>query len=110
MNLINRALDEKTARMGIVECVNHNLLEEYPVINTSDNHIAVHYKFTVLLVPNGTDRISGEVIDKAAYPTDKKVEDETILKILKETPLKKKSRKNKKAKKTEGEEPEKADQ
>lgn len=94
-----RALEEKTARMGLVECVNHNLLEEYPVINTSDNRIAVHYKFTVLLVPNGTDRITGEVVDKNAYPTDKKVEDEEILKILKEAPMKKKSKKSKKAKK-----------
>ena len=69
--------------MGLVECVNHNLLEEYPVINTTDSRIAVHYKFTVLLVTNGTDRITGETIDKAAYPSEKKVEDEEILKILK---------------------------
>ena len=96
-----RALEEKTARMGLVECVNHNLLEEYPVINTADSRLAVHYKFTVLLVTNGTDRITGEAIDKAAYPSEKKVEDEEILKVLKESPMKKKSKKNKKAKKTE---------
>ena len=79
-----RALEEKSARMGLVECLKHNLLDEYPVINTSDRSLTVHYKFTVLLVPAGTDRITGETIDAAAYPSDKKVEDEEILKILKE--------------------------
>ena len=96
-----RSLDEKTARVGVVECVNHNLLEEYPVINTADNRTAVHYKFTVLLVTNGTDRITGEVIDRNAYPSEKKLEDEELLNILKEAPMKKKSKKAKKAKKTE---------
>lgn len=94
-----RALEEKSARMGLVECLKHNLLDEYPVINTSDRSLTVHYKFTVLLVPAGTDRITGETIDLAAYPSEKKVEDEEILKILKEAPMKKKSKKNKKSKK-----------
>lgn len=28
----NRALEEKRARLGIVECMNHDLLEPYPVL------------------------------------------------------------------------------
>ena len=87
MEVTCRALNDNTARMGIVECVNHTL--------------AVHYKFTVLLVPNGTDRITGNVIDKAAYPSEKKCEDEKILEVMKFAAMKKKSKKAKKAKKTE---------
>lgn len=90
----SRALEEKAARMGIVECVNHNLIAEYPVIYTRDEAVTVHYKFTVLLVQNGTDRISGNVIDVAAYPTEKKCEDETIVELMKTAPMKKKTRKN----------------
>jgi methionine aminopeptidase len=78
-----RAISGTSARMGIVECMNHYLLEEYPVINTADGCIAVHYKFTVLLVPNGTSRITGKVIDAAAFPTEKKCEDAEILNVLK---------------------------
>lgn len=90
-----RSLEEKNYRMGLVECVNHYLLDEYPVINTYKGEVAVHYKFTVLLVPNGTDRISGEVIDAAAYPSEKKCEDEAICAIMKEPAMKKKSKKSK---------------
>lgn len=29
----NRALEEKRARLGLVECVNHELLQPYPVLH-----------------------------------------------------------------------------
>lgn len=93
--MMSRALDDKTARMGLMECVNHNLLEEYPVIYTRDGSVTVHYKFTVLLVPNGTDRITGNVIDLAAYPSEKKCDDEEILAVMKCAAIRK-GRKNKK--------------
>ena len=93
--MMSRALDDKTARMGLMECVNHNLLEEYPVIYTRDGSVTVHYKFTVLLVPNGTDRITGNVIDVAAYPSEKKCDDEEILAVMKYAAIRK-GRKNKK--------------
>ena len=41
------------------------------------------------------------VIDKAAYPSEKKCEDEKILEVMKFAAMKKKSKKAKKAKKTE---------
>lgn len=31
--MYNRALEEKRARLGLVECVNHDLLEPYPVLH-----------------------------------------------------------------------------
>ena len=31
--LYNRALEEKRARLGLVECVNHELLQPYPVLH-----------------------------------------------------------------------------
>lgn len=30
---VNRALEEKRARLGLVECVNHDLLQPYPVLH-----------------------------------------------------------------------------
>jgi hypothetical protein len=29
----NRALEEKRARLGLVECMNHELLQPYPVLH-----------------------------------------------------------------------------
>ncbi|KAJ7536137.1 hypothetical protein O6H91_12G057500 [Diphasiastrum complanatum] len=57
-----RALEEKRARLGLVECVNHELLQPYPVLHEKPGDLVAHLKFTVLLMPNGSDRISGHSI------------------------------------------------
>lgn len=33
LEFVNRALEEKRARLGLVECVNHELLQPYPVLH-----------------------------------------------------------------------------
>lgn len=53
-----RALEEKRARLGLVECVNHDLLQPYPVLHEKPGDYVAHIKFTVLLMPNGSDRIT----------------------------------------------------
>lgn len=34
-----RALEEKRARLGLVECVNHDLLQPYPVLHEKPGEI-----------------------------------------------------------------------
>ena len=47
-----RALeDEKAAKMGVVECVKHDLLHAYPVLTERDDAHVAHFKFTILLLP-----------------------------------------------------------
>ncbi|CAI8593195.1 unnamed protein product [Vicia faba] len=53
-----RALEEKRARLGLVECMNHELLQPYPVLHEKSGDYVAHIKFTVLLMPNGSDRIT----------------------------------------------------
>lgn len=53
-----RALEEKRARLGLVECLNHELLQPYPVLHERAGDLVAHVKFTVLLMPNGSDRIT----------------------------------------------------
>jgi len=53
-----RALEEKRARLGLVECVNHELLQPYPVLHEKPGDYVAHIKFTVLLMPNGSDRVT----------------------------------------------------
>lgn len=53
-----RSLEEKRARLGLVECVNHDLLQPYPVLHEKPGDLVAHIKFTVLLMPNGSDRIT----------------------------------------------------
>ncbi|XP_010907411.1 ERBB-3 BINDING PROTEIN 1 [Elaeis guineensis] len=59
-----RALEEKRARLGLVECVNHELLQPYPVLHEKLGDLVAHIKFTVLLMPNGSDRITSHPLQQ----------------------------------------------
>ncbi|PPE02390.1 hypothetical protein GOBAR_AA39726 [Gossypium barbadense] len=59
-----RALEEKRARLGLVECVNHDLLQPYPVLYEKPGDYVAHIKFTVLLMPNGSDRITSHPLQE----------------------------------------------
>jgi len=46
MNSSDRALEEKRARLGLVECVNHDLLQPYPVLHEKPGNInAIELQF-----------------------------------------------------------------
>merc|ERR1712168_1236268 len=101
-----RALaDEKKAKMGINECVNHGLITPFPVLFEKEDEIVAQFKFTTLLMPNGPLRITGLPFDVAQYESDKKVADEEILKVLATSTSKKSKKRNKKkaAKKAQAE-------
>ncbi|KAG6435774.1 hypothetical protein SASPL_100649 [Salvia splendens] len=59
-----RALDEKRARLGLVECTNHDLLQPYPVLHEKPGDLVAHIKFTVLLMPNGSDRVTSHPLQE----------------------------------------------
>ncbi|KMT12363.1 hypothetical protein BVRB_5g102980 [Beta vulgaris subsp. vulgaris] len=71
-----RALEEKRARLGLVECVNHDLLQPYPVLHEKPGDYVAHIKFTVLLMPNGSDRVTSHPLQEL-QPT-KTIEDPEI--------------------------------
>ncbi|KAL1543575.1 ERBB-3 BINDING PROTEIN 1 [Salvia divinorum] len=71
-----RALDEKRARLGLVECTNHDLLQPYPVLHEKPGDLVAHIKFTVLLMPNGSDRVTSHPLQEL-QPT-KTVDDPDI--------------------------------
>merc|ERR1712235_129010 len=88
--------DEKKAKMGINECVNHGLITPFPVLFEKEDEIVAQFKFTTLLMPNGPLRITGLPFDVAQYESDKKIDDEEILKVLAQSTSKKSKKKNKK--------------
>ncbi|KAJ6303474.1 hypothetical protein OIU77_017370 [Salix suchowensis] len=75
-----RALEEKRARLGLVECVNHDLLQPYPVLHEKPGDFVAHIKFTVLLMPNGSDRITSHTLQEL-QPT-KTIDDPEIKALL----------------------------
>ena len=100
-SISNLNLEERTGRMGVVECVKHDLLHPYPVLYEKAGDHVVHVKFTVLLLPSGTSRVTGEEEEKKTpseefFKSDKSPTDE-IVAILKTSSKKKKKKKKKKA-------------
>ena len=53
-----RALDPKKGRLGIVECLKNNLVEDYPVVYEREGEIVAQFKFTVLLLPNSIQKLN----------------------------------------------------
>jgi len=89
--------DEKKARMGVVECVHHRLIEPFQVLFDKEGCHVAQYKFTVLLMPNGPHKITGLPFDESLVKSDKSVQDEEIVKLLKTSANPKAARKKKKA-------------
>eukprot|EP00287_Rhodomonas_sp_CCMP768_P011249 CAMPEP_0196719322 /NCGR_PEP_ID=MMETSP1091-20130531/2338_1 /TAXON_ID=302021 /ORGANISM="Rhodomonas sp., Strain CCMP768" /LENGTH=377 /DNA_ID=CAMNT_0042060249 /DNA_START=26 /DNA_END=1159 /DNA_ORIENTATION=+ len=94
-----REIDDTRVRLGITECVRHELLQPHPVLYEKETEKVAQIKFTVLLMPSGPLKITGVDIPDTVK-SDKQIEDEEIIELLKQAVKKKKGKKDKK----EGEE------
>jgi curved DNA binding protein len=90
--------DERQAKLGVRECVQHELLTPYPVLFERPDAVVAHVKFTVLLLPSGTAKITGVELPADMYVSDaeKVVSEELQALLAEETAAKKKKKKNKK--------------
>jgi len=94
--------DEKAWRLGVSECVKHDLFIEYPVLYEKPDEFVAQYKFTALLLPSGnTARITAG--PPVAATSENAVTDEALLELLAiSTEKKKKDKKKNKKKAGEG--------
>jgi len=94
-----RAFEEETkAKMGLKECVTHELLQAYPVQQDATGQPVAQFKFTVLVVPNGNIRINGGIFDPATCKSEHKIEDKEIEELLAQSANRKTANKKKKKK------------
>jgi curved DNA binding protein len=87
--------DEKRARMGVIECAKHDLVEPYPVYHEKDSEFVAEFKFTLLLMPSGQMKITGLPIDLDLYESEYKITDSDIKQLLTSSTQKKKKNKKK---------------
>jgi len=84
--------DERAWRMGVVECKNHGMFVEYPVLYEKPEEVVAQYKFTALLMPSGNVvRTTGGPSPVAA--SKYAIEDPALLDLLAQTTDKKKKKK-----------------
>jgi len=95
--------DEKRARMGLQEAVQHSLVKPYEVIYTPANTFVAGFHFTIALLPGGPSLITQPPIwyKPEIVKTEKELEDEELKSLLARN-LRESRKSKKKAKKVEG--------
>ena len=106
---INNFDDQRNARLGVSECLKHNLLYAFPVLAERPNEFVAQFKVTVLIQESGTIVITPVILNTEAYKTERLVTDEFVKKtldveMLTGLPPKKNKNKNKKKKKSKAQE------
>lgn len=92
-----RALeDEAKARLGLVECAKHELLQPFSVLHDKEGEFVAQFKFTVLLMANGSHRITSGPFDPELYKSDHEVQDPQLKTLLQSSASRKTQKKKKK--------------
>ncbi|KAK0235951.1 proliferation-associated protein 1 [Armillaria nabsnona] len=92
--------DEKRARMGLQEAVQHSLVKPYEVIYTPSSTFVAAFHFTIALLPAGPSLITHPPIwyKPELVKTEKELEDEELKAVLARNLRENKKNKKKKAK------------
>ncbi|KAK4123163.1 Creatinase/aminopeptidase [Parathielavia appendiculata] len=91
--------DERDAKSGVIECVRGNVFRQYEVTGDKDNAPVARLLTTIAITKNGITKLGAPpALDLSKVKSDKKIEDEEVLKIL-EQPLARNTGKNKNKKK-----------
>ena len=77
---VSRSLDSPNVRFGVVECVNHSLLDAYPVLVDREGEMVARFKSTVLVMPNGVKQLTG--LDMPNAQSDVTIEDAELSALL----------------------------
>jgi hypothetical protein len=88
--------DATSARVGVSECLSHDMLHMYPVLTEKSGEFVAQFKATVVLLPAGSLVLNDFPFDKELYETTFKIEDKAILELLNTSLDRKKTKKDKK--------------
>uniref|UniRef100_A0A0E9VCH4 Proliferation-associated protein 2G4 n=2 Tax=Anguilla anguilla TaxID=7936 RepID=A0A0E9VCH4_ANGAN len=88
--------DEGKARLGVVECAKHELLQPFNVLHEKEGELVAQFKFTVLLMANGPMRITSELFQNELYKSEHEVQDPELKTLLQSSASRKTQKKKKK--------------
>jgi len=74
--------DEKRSKMGIVECVKHEVCTPFPVMFEKEGEFVAQFKYTTLLMPNGPLRITQSFYDPLVISSETEVTNPEIKALL----------------------------
>ncbi|XP_067096616.1 proliferation-associated protein 2G4-like isoform X1 [Osmerus mordax] len=88
--------DEGKARLGVVECAKHELLQPFNVLHEKEGEFVAQFKFTVLLMANGPLRITNSLFEPELFKSEHEVEDPEVMALLQSSASRKMQKKKKK--------------
>lgn len=74
--------DEISTKLGVSECLKHDLLNDYPVLTEKKGEIVSQFKYTVAIMPKQTLIISGLPINIAQFTPDHTIINDKIKLLL----------------------------
>lgn len=93
-----RSFDKETsARLGVVECVSHKIIEPFQVLYERPGELVAQFKFTALLMPSGTHRITGRPFSVDQCKSARSVTDPELQALLNSSAKTNKKKKKKTA-------------
>ena len=67
------------ARLGMKECLAHNLFSQYPVLEEKEGDFVAHAKFTVLVTEEGAQRVTGGFLPQSNVTPETACADEELM-------------------------------
>ena len=78
-----RAFDDPVgAKVGVKECVDHDLLTGYPVLTEKTGEFVAQFKSTIAVLPRSTVVLAGDIPLAARYESDKKIADGELTALI----------------------------
>jgi methionine aminopeptidase len=73
---LNAFEDELSAKLGVKECLQHDLLVPYPVMADKPGSFVAAFKTTVMITKGKTTALTGIAIDDSHFKTEHSIKDE----------------------------------
>ena len=90
---LNSFEDEVAAKIGVKECMEHELLVPYPIIAEKEGEYVAQFKFTVMITKGKTTALNGLPLDESLFKSEHQIKDQAILDLLAQSMDKKEQKK-----------------
>ena len=79
---LNSFEDVIEAKIGVKECLEHDLLVPYPILSEKPGSFVAQFKFTVMITKGKTTALTGLPIDETLFKSEFEIKDQAVLDLL----------------------------
>jgi len=88
--------DTTAAKVGVKECLDHDLLLPYPILKEKDGEVVAHFGSTVVVLPRSTGVLAGAIpFDEGKFEPEYSIKNAEVLDAVKKELWKKDNKKKK---------------